>query len=89
MFTLFRHYYVRILSWALANKLLFLSIPTLIVIFGITIMSNTGKEFMPALNEEELIKESIDSIFCSDYPFNRFEVICINDGSRFRVVDGH
>jgi len=36
---------------------------------------------MPALNEEELIKESIDSIFCSDYPLERFEVICINDGS--------
>jgi hyaluronan synthase len=36
---------------------------------------------MPALNEEELIKESIDSIFCSDYPNDRFEVICINDGS--------
>ena len=36
---------------------------------------------MPALNEEELIRESIDSIFCSDYPDNRFEVICINDGS--------
>ena len=36
---------------------------------------------MPALNEEELIKESIDSIFCSDYPVDRFEVICINDGS--------
>ncbi|UCE42021.1 MAG: glycosyltransferase family 2 protein [Candidatus Aminicenantes bacterium] len=36
---------------------------------------------MPALNEEELIKESIDSIFYSDYPDDRFEVICINDGS--------
>jgi hyaluronan synthase len=36
---------------------------------------------MPALDEEELIKESIDSIFCSDYPSDRFEVICINDGS--------
>ena len=36
---------------------------------------------MPALNEEELIKESIDSIFSSDYPAERFEVICINDGS--------
>jgi hyaluronan synthase len=36
---------------------------------------------MPALNEEELIKESIDSIFCSQYPEDRFEVICINDGS--------
>jgi hyaluronan synthase len=36
---------------------------------------------MPALNEEELIEESIDSIFSCNYPQNRFEVICINDGS--------
>ncbi len=51
VFVLFRRNYIRILQWALANKLLFLSIPTLIVFFGIYIMSNTGKEFMPALNE--------------------------------------
>jgi len=36
---------------------------------------------MPALNEEELIKESIDSLFNSNYPEDRFEVICVNDGS--------
>ena len=36
---------------------------------------------MPALNEEELINDSIDSIFRSDYPKDRFEVICVNDGS--------
>ena len=36
---------------------------------------------MPALNEEELIEKSIDSIFASNYPQDRFEVICINDGS--------
>ncbi|NER14807.1 cation transporter [Leptobacterium flavescens] len=51
VFTLFRRYYVRILSWALQNKILFLSLPTLILIFGISIWRNTGKEFMPALNE--------------------------------------
>lgn len=51
VFTLFRHYYVRILNWALRNKLLFLSIPTAIVIFGVMIMRSTGKEFMPSLNE--------------------------------------
>ncbi|MBE9489488.1 MAG: efflux RND transporter permease subunit [Bacteroidetes bacterium] len=51
VFTLFRRYYTRILQWALANKLLFLSIPTLIVICGFMIMKNTGKEFMPSLNE--------------------------------------
>ena len=36
---------------------------------------------MPALNEEELIEKSIDSIFASNYPQERFEVVCINDGS--------
>jgi hyaluronan synthase len=36
---------------------------------------------MPALNEEELIEKSIDSIFSSNYPQERFEVVCINDGS--------
>ena len=51
VFTLFRHYYTRILRWCLENKLLFLSIPTLIVIGGFFIMKNTGKEFMPSLNE--------------------------------------
>ncbi|GAA3562408.1 efflux RND transporter permease subunit [Snuella lapsa] len=50
-FTLFRRYYTRILHWALAHKVLFLSIPTLIVVCGFLIMRNTGKEFMPALNE--------------------------------------
>ncbi len=51
VFTLFRRFYTRILQWALANKILFLSIPTLIVIGGFFIMKNTGKEFMPSLNE--------------------------------------
>ncbi|MDC9721911.1 MAG: efflux RND transporter permease subunit [Urechidicola sp.] len=50
-FTLFRKFYTRILQWALANKIVFLSIPTLIVISGFLIMKNTGKEFMPSLNE--------------------------------------
>lgn len=50
-FWVFRRYYTRILRWALHNKLLFLSLPTVIVIFGVLIMQNTGKEFMPSLNE--------------------------------------
>ncbi len=50
-FRLFRRYYTHILQWALANKVLFLSIPTLIVTGGFFIMKNTGKEFMPSLNE--------------------------------------
>jgi Cu(I)/Ag(I) efflux system membrane protein CusA/SilA len=51
IFTLFRRYYTYILRWCLNNKLLFLSIPTAIVIAGFFIMKNTGKEFMPSLNE--------------------------------------
>ena len=51
VFTVFRRYYTRILNWALANKVLFLSIPTVIVICGFLILKNTGKEFMPSLNE--------------------------------------
>jgi len=51
IFTLFRKSYVNILNWALNNKLLFLSIPIVIVILGISVWKNTGKEFMPALNE--------------------------------------
>ncbi len=51
VFTLFRRYYTQILQWALRNKLLFLSIPTAIVVCGFLIMKNTGKEFMPSLNE--------------------------------------
>lgn len=50
-FWVFRMYYTRILRWALRNKLLFLSIPTAIVVCGILIMRNTGKEFMPSLDE--------------------------------------
>ena len=50
-FSLFIKYYTRILQWALANKLLFLSVPTLLVIGGFFILKNTGKEFMPSLNE--------------------------------------
>ncbi|WP_274476164.1 efflux RND transporter permease subunit [Mangrovimonas aestuarii] len=51
VFTVFKRFYTRILSWALANKLLFLSIPVVIVVAGFSIMKHTGKEFMPALNE--------------------------------------
>ncbi|MGB3343533.1 MAG: efflux RND transporter permease subunit [Aequorivita sp.] len=51
IFWLFQHFYTRILRWALRNKILFLSIPTLIVVLGVLIWQNTGKEFMPSLNE--------------------------------------
>ena len=51
VFSLFRIYYGRILSWALENKMLFMVIPVTVLAFGILIMRNTGKEFMPSLNE--------------------------------------
>ena len=51
IFKLFIRYYSRILQWALEHKMLFLSLPLILVITGIGIMQNTGKEFMPNLNE--------------------------------------
>ena len=51
VFSIFQKYYTRILKWALANRLLFLTIPTALLIFGFIIFKNTGKEFMPSLNE--------------------------------------
>ncbi len=51
VFTVFQRYYDRILRWALQNRILFLMIPATVLILGIVIMRNTGKEFMPALNE--------------------------------------
>ena len=51
VFSIFRRYYSQILQWALANKLLFLIIPITVLISGGYIMSTTGKEFMPSLNE--------------------------------------
>lgn len=50
-FSLLRKYYTHILQWALGNKTLFLLIPTTITILGFLIFKNTGKEFMPSLNE--------------------------------------
>jgi len=51
VFALFMKNYTRILQWALAHKIVFLSIPMLIVIAGFMVMKTTGKEFMPSLNE--------------------------------------
>ncbi len=50
-FTLFQKYYVRMLTWALNNKILFLTLPIFIVYMGFSIWSKTDKEFMPSLNE--------------------------------------
>ncbi|WP_378178791.1 efflux RND transporter permease subunit [Aquimarina sp. SS2-1] len=51
LFSLFRRFYSRILIWALHNKLLFLSMPIAMIMAGVFIFQNTGKEFMPSLNE--------------------------------------
>jgi Cu(I)/Ag(I) efflux system membrane protein CusA/SilA len=51
IFSVLRRYYGQILSWALANKLLFMLIPASVLASGIWIFNNTGKEFMPSLNE--------------------------------------
>ena len=51
IFLLFQKFYKPILNWALHNRLLFLTIPTTLVVFGFYILKNTGKEFMPSLNE--------------------------------------
>ncbi|MDH3699451.1 MAG: efflux RND transporter permease subunit, partial [Flavobacteriaceae bacterium] len=51
LFKVFIRHYSRILKWALEHKMLFLSLPLVLLACGILIMRNTGKEFMPALNE--------------------------------------
>ena len=51
VFSIFQRYYDNILRWALQNRLLVLIIPTTVFILGVLIMRNTGKEFMPSLNE--------------------------------------
>ncbi len=51
IFSLLKAYYSRILAWALANRFMFLMIPATVLTFGTLIMVNTGKEFMPSLNE--------------------------------------
>jgi len=51
IFSVLRRYYGQILRWALANKLLFMLIPASVLASGIWIFNNTGKEFMPSLNE--------------------------------------
>lgn len=50
-FSLLQKYYNQILQWALNNKVLFLTIPLTVLICGFFIFKNTGKEFMPSLNE--------------------------------------
>ncbi len=51
LFYFFRRAYVPILSWCLAHKLLFLSLPTLLIASGVWIWQSLGEEFMPHLDE--------------------------------------
>jgi Cu(I)/Ag(I) efflux system membrane protein CusA/SilA len=51
LFRLFQNTYPRILGWCLRHKLLFLSMPVLIIVLGLLIWSGLGKEFMPPLDE--------------------------------------
>tara|TARA_R110002126_G_scaffold194207_1_gene342357 strand:+ start:402 stop:4022 length:3621 start_codon:yes stop_codon:yes gene_type:complete len=48
---LFYRYYERILLWAMANRMIFLSIPIIFLILGSIVYASLGKEFMPKLNE--------------------------------------
>ncbi|MBN2199169.1 MAG: glycosyltransferase family 2 protein [Candidatus Aminicenantes bacterium] len=42
---------------------------------------------IPAFNEEETVGQTVDSVMESNYPRDRIEVICINDGSIDRTLD--
>ena len=48
---LFYRFYEKILIWAMANRLVFLSMPVILLIIGSVVYVNLGKEFMPKLNE--------------------------------------
>lgn len=50
-FTLLEYFYENILSFFLRYKWLFMLLPLAIIYCGYTIWQNTGKEFMPSLNE--------------------------------------
>ena len=51
MLWLFQYYYERVLRWVLVHRWVFMTIPTLIIAFGLWIWSGLGKEFMPSLDE--------------------------------------
>ncbi len=50
-FFMFQKFYPYILSWCLNHKIIFLTIPVLIVLAGGLIWADLGKEFMPPLDE--------------------------------------
>ena len=51
LFRIFQHFYPRILAWCLDHKLLFLTLPLVLLIGGIASWRQLGKEFMPSLDE--------------------------------------
>ena len=50
-FAMLEYYYKRILGWCLQHKAIFLAVPVVFIALGVGIWLNTGKEFMPALDE--------------------------------------
>ncbi|MCJ7692096.1 MAG: efflux RND transporter permease subunit, partial [Sedimentisphaerales bacterium] len=50
-FYVFQRFYARILGWCLEHKVIFLSIPSVVVVLGLLIWPGLGKEFMPPLDE--------------------------------------
>ncbi|MHC4604946.1 MAG: efflux RND transporter permease subunit, partial [Planctomycetota bacterium] len=50
-FRVFQKFYPRILNWCLGHKMVFLSLPVVVVVLGVAIWSGLGKEFMPPLDE--------------------------------------
>lgn len=51
VFYVVQRFYEPMLAWCLRHKLLFLSLPTAIVLLGFAAWSRMGKEFMPSLDE--------------------------------------
>lgn len=80
-FRIFQKFYPAILGWCLRHKLLFLSIPVMLIIAGAFIWSGLGKEFMPPLDEGSFlympttmphasIGEALDVLQKQDVAFN-------------------
>ena len=59
------HFYKRILTWCLNNKWKFLSIPIIVVFFGVTIWLGFGKvfSFMPEFTKNNVAWEKLDKKF--------------------------
>jgi Cu(I)/Ag(I) efflux system membrane protein CusA/SilA len=82
LFYLFQKFYQKILNWCLEHKAAFLSVPTILVIFGGFTWAGLGKEFMPPLDEGSFlympttmphasIGEALDILQKQDIAFQR------------------